>query len=96
MRRIFVRQILIGTLITLLAAGVALAGETVTLSVGFSIPAIPGVNAPPFEAEGPAISDMAIQEVTTASSPTEEQQRPILLAKSEETPSGTVQTIYSR
>ena len=91
-----IKTLFIASLLFLSLAGAGLAGDNASLSVSFSIPAIVGVNAPPFEAEGPAISDTAIQEATTASSSTEEQQRPILLAKSEETPSGAVQTIYSR
>lgn len=82
--------------------GVAKAGDSIGFTVSCTIPAIPGVNAPPFEDKA-TLSDatVAITEQVKASEEKKEQipaslqEEEILLAE-EKSPSGTVQSIYSR
>lgn len=45
------RKFIIGVIISLLLTGVAYAGDTLSLSISCTIPAIPGVNAPLIEEE---------------------------------------------
>lgn len=49
-------------LIILFFAGYALAGDTVTIRVSCSIPAIPGVNAPPLDSKEETIEKEVAEE----------------------------------
>ncbi|MDD5596203.1 MAG: hypothetical protein PHY94_08195 [Candidatus Omnitrophica bacterium] len=77
--------ILITMLTFLSSAVVALAGDSVTIPISITIPAIPGVNAPPFAKEKTA---SAQQEIKTEA----QEQAPVVIVEEKE----QIQTIYTR
>jgi hypothetical protein len=73
---------------------IALAGETISFSVSCRIPAIPGVNAPPFAEGKTAGQEELTQEKQTAQAQQEDKEE--LLLTERETSAGMVRTVYSR
>lgn len=80
MKKRLLKNTLVSLVILFNFAGIALAGDSVSLSVSCTIPSIPGVNAPPFE--------------TTANADIQENSKILLVEQTAN--SETVQTIYSR
>lgn len=96
------RKGLLTTLLVLLIASAAWAGDSVTISMSCTIPAIPGVNAPPLMTEN-SLKNSQREEVTKKNTTaTEEEQiiekeerKEILLAQGEKVTT-QVKTIYPR
>lgn len=95
------RAIIITLIAVLLFSDAALAGESVTLGVSCTIPAIPGVNAPPFPNEGKVINTSIAaekQEENTQKTPAKEaaDNQPHEVIVQEETDGRLMQTVYNR
>ena len=92
-------MILAGLVAGLLIAGTACAGDSATLQVGCTIPAIPGVNVPLLaqgeQTAAPAPENNDAEETALAKKSTQQQDAPVLLAE-RKTSNGSIQTIYYR
>jgi len=90
-------MILVGMVAGLLIATGAYAGDSATIQIGCTIPAIPGVNAPLLaqdqQAATPETQDS--EETVFVKKSAQDKASPILLAE-RKTTHGSVQTIYYR
>ncbi len=102
------KRLMIGILVILFSGSAAFAGNSVTITVGCTIPAIPGVNAPPFPEGAPSVkadenasggqeqkSYENIEYSVIVKDIREENTEEIKLADGRDA-SFTVQTVYSR
>lgn len=105
MRKNILKKTVAGLIIVLSFVGVAKAGDSISFSVSCTIPAVPGVNAPPFPTEKSVEenrdTNIIVQEQTETyakNEPTliqEDAEEEIVLAEGKTT-TITVQTIYAR
>ena len=88
---------LIGIIVILFMLGVSFAGDSATISVSCTIPAIPGVNAPPFpvkqDLKNAGNTQEQTQEAKNKESETQKKAETIFIAQ--ELP-GNIQIVYSR
>ncbi|MCM8795776.1 MAG: hypothetical protein NC928_03735 [Candidatus Omnitrophica bacterium] len=93
------KKILIGLIIFLTISDLGFTGDSLTFSVSCSIPAIPGVNAPPFsEGRIEQKENTSVQQETKIQEKDQEKEPKSPLMIQEENPEETklVRTIYSR
>lgn len=87
---------LITTLIFLVAAAdLAMAGESATLSISCTIPAIPGINAPPFEKKELLKEESGTENTPQEPAKNQAQDKKETLFIVQELP-GNIQVVYSR
>lgn len=89
--------LIIGSLavVVLFFAGYAFAGDSVSIRVSCSIPAIPGVNAPALDSEKETIEKEAVEEEVEQGNKKKKEDK-LLLTKVTENEDGISYTIYSR
>lgn len=90
-------MILVGLVTGILIAATAYAGDSATIQIGCTIPAIPGVNVPLLAQDQQAATPetQEPEETVLVKRSEKDQDAPILLAE-RKTSSGSVQTIYYR